>query len=185
MPDPVKFKNKYRTISHRLKNYDYSSNGAYFITICTRNRQHLFGDIVNGEMVLNDLGKIVADEWKKTEKIRKNITIDEFVIMPNHVHGILMVDNNYCRDVLSKRLYTGKHLQMSKISPTKNSISTTVRFFKRQTIIESRKINPNFVWQSNYHDRIIRDEDELNRIREYIIWNPQNWKKDDLYSLSM
>ena len=80
--------------SIRLKGYDYSSNGAYFITICVKNRECIFGEIINGEMYLNDYGKIVSEEWLKTEKVRKNIIIDEFVIMPNHFHGIIIIDNS-------------------------------------------------------------------------------------------
>ena len=124
------------------------------------------------------LGKIAFDEWKKTGAIRPNIIIDEFVVMPNHLHGVLIVNGVGGRDVLPKRLYDGKHKNMSKISPSKNSISVAIRFFKRQTTIQSRKINPNFSWQSNYYDRIVRNEDELNRIREYIFRNPEKWDDD-------
>ena len=134
-------------------------------------------------MVLNELGRITQDEWKKTGIIRKNVMVDEFVIMPNHLHGILVIENDCSesderRDVLLKRLYWGPNPHMSKISPHKNSISVAIRFFKRQTTIRIRKIFPNFSWQSNYYDRIIRNKEELNRIREYIIWNPKAWEND-------
>ena len=93
-------------------NYDYSSEGAYFITICAKDRECLFGEIVDEKMILNDLGKIAFDEWQKTEEIRKNILVDEFVIMPNHLHGILMINEANGKDVLwdgkdvlAKRLY--------------------------------------------------------------------------------
>ena len=118
--------------------------------------------------------------WEKTEEIRKNIVVDAFVVMPNHLHGVLIInDTNACRDVLSKRLYVGPHKKLSKISPKKNSISMIIRFFKRQATKYARAHTDIFtVWQSNYYDRIIRNENELNRIREYIIRNPEKWDED-------
>ncbi|MDD3120053.1 MAG: transposase, partial [Candidatus Gracilibacteria bacterium] len=88
-----KFKNKFRIQSNRLSNFDYSSSGAYFVTICANNRENVFGEIVNGEIILNDIGQIVEEEILATEKIRKNVIIDEFVIMPNHVHVIIFLNN--------------------------------------------------------------------------------------------
>jgi len=175
-----KFRGKYRTTSHRLKNFDYATNGAYFITIVTKNRKHYFGKIIDNEIVLNELGQIAKNEWEQTAEIRENVKIDEFVIMPNHIHGILWINNesNRRRDVLAKRLYDGEYPKMSEISPTKNSISMAIRFFKRQTTVKSRKIFPDFKWQPNYYDHIIRNSDELNRIRNYIIKNPKMWKRD-------
>ncbi|MBT6162056.1 MAG: hypothetical protein HOH81_10255, partial [Flavobacteriaceae bacterium] len=83
-----KFRGKYRIPSNRYKNWDYRNNGYYFITICTQNREHFFGKIVDDQMVLNELGEIVHTQWYASEKIRQNIFLDEFVIMPNHIHGI-------------------------------------------------------------------------------------------------
>ncbi len=124
------FQHKYRTDSNRLKHWDYSNNGYYFLTICTKNREHFFGEIEDGEMLLNAVGKLVNDEWYKSEKIRKHIILDEFIIMPNHIHGIVIIDNDLShadvpadpelrRDVPAEHLYVGKHPKMSKISPKK------------------------------------------------------------------
>ncbi len=216
-----KFRNKYRTDSHRLKGYDYTLNGAYFITICTKNRKHYFGEIINHKMVLNELGTLATEEWQKSGIIRNNIIIDEFIVMPNHIHGIVFLNNNIQpnndklndgerngderndgerndgRDVLAKRLYEnanenenanknenkyrGNHKKMSEISPSKKSISVMIRFFKRQTSIYGKKINPDFQWQSNYYDHIVRNDKALNDIRKYIINNPRNWKEDEFY----
>lgn len=137
-----------------------------------------------------EIGTIAADEWQKTAEIRKNIELDTWVVMPNHFHGILIVNNDddisrgdvsRRRDVLAKRLYeyNGSHPKMSEISPIKNSISTAIRFFKRQTTIRSQTINSDFTWQPRFYDRVIRDESELNRIRAYIQQNPQNWADDE------
>ena len=188
-----KFRQKYRIESTRLKNYDYSSDGAYFITICTKNREHFFGEIIDGQIQLSKIGKIVADEWGKTAEIRKNFSLGQFIAMPNHIHGVLIIHNDdphTRRDVLPKRLYDngntnapkrpygGQHPEMSAISPTKNTISVAIRFLKRQTTILAKQINPDFAWQSRFYDRIIRNEDELYRIERYIVDNPLNWEKD-------
>jgi putative transposase len=187
--DQQKFKDKYRIPSARLKNYDYSSAGAYFITICTKDRHNFFGTIIGDQMQLSPIGQIVHDEWIKTEKIRSKVIVDKFVIMPNHVHGILVLtEDQRRRDVLAKRLYnnqreknyTGTNKTMSKISPHKDSVSNMIKFFKRQVTKYARE-NTNIytVWQTRFHDRIIRDEQELNRIRQYVMDNPKNWADDE------
>ena len=177
---PEKFHGKYRPQSNRLKGYDYASEGAYFITICCKDRESLFGEILDGKMVLNDLGKIAYQEWEKTEKIRKNIYVDEFVVMPNHVHGILVIDESeICRDTVH-RVSTGPQIQQFG-KPTKNSIPTIIRSYKAtvtKQIHEKGFLLDQKIWQSNYYDRIVRSEDELYRIQEYIIRNPEKWDED-------
>ena len=181
-----KFGGKYRIDTARAKWWNYANDGAYFVTICTQNREHFFGEISGDKMVLNDVGEIVAKEWKRTFNMRPdmNLWMDEFVVMPNHFHGILVVRNDCrdvlpnCRDVLPKRLYSGVHKKMSEISPTKHSISTAIRFFKRQTTIRAKKINPQFAWQTRFHDHIIRTEKSLENIRNYVQQNPALWHRD-------
>ena len=187
---PEKFKGKYRIQSNRLKGYDYSSEGAYFITICAKDRECLFGEIINEKIVLNDLGKIAFDEWQKTEKIRQNILIDEFVIMPNHLHGILIVNKKIlpskkCISVNTNcTVETNCNLSLQSQQPqkqhgTSQTIGSIVRGVKIGITKYARKnTNIHIVWQPNYYDRIIRNEDELNRIREYILQNPAKWKND-------
>ncbi len=178
-----KYQNKYRIESARKKGYDYSQNGAYFITIVTKNRECFFGDIVDGKMQLSEIGKIVWDEWFASEKIRNHIFMDEFVIMPNHIHGIVIINNDDCRDALQNVSTTDKtdkpkNKFFSKISPSSKSLSMMVRQFKSAVTIKSREINPDFAWQPRFHDRIIRNENELNRIRHYIRENPVKWYRD-------
>ncbi len=186
-----KYQNKYRIESARKKGYDYSQNGAYFITIVTKNRECFFGNIDNrGDvlqnvcttMQLSEIGKIVWDEWFVSEKIRNHIFMDEFVIMPNHIHGIVIINNDDCRDVLQNvstdKSEKPKNKFFSKISPSSKSLSMMVRQFKSAVTIKSREINPNFAWQPRFHDRIIRNENELNRIRHYIRENPAKWYRD-------
>jgi len=167
--------------SIRLKNYDYASSGAYFVTIVTHQRQCLFGAIVDGAMRLNEFGEIVCDEWLKTEIIRPRVQLDVFVIMPNHIHGIIIVNDvdGCCRGTL-QRAPTIE--QFGK--PTSDSIPTIIRLFKSATtkrINEYRNTPAVSVWQRNYYEHIIRNEIELNEIREYILYNPLNWETDENY----
>lgn len=159
--------------SIRLKDYDYSQEGAYFITICTKNRECLFGDVVGGKMVLNEIGEIVDDEWNKTQYLRKNVELDEYVVMPNHLHGILTID-----DVGARR---GVPLQQSNRFGTSisNSLGIIVNHFKSAVKRWCNKNNHEyFQWQRNYYEHAIRNENELNRIREYIVNNPLEWAFD-------
>ena len=170
---------KYQTdIRHRrslrLKGYDYKQAGVYFVSMCTLNRTCFFGDIVNGEMMLNAEGQIVAEEWIKTAEIRNNIELDEWVVMPNHFHGILVI--NECRGT-ARRAPTVE--QFGK--PVSNSIPTIIRSFKSavtKRINELRNSPGAKIWQRNYYEHIIRNEDELNCIREYITDNPLKWEFD-------
>jgi REP element-mobilizing transposase RayT len=185
--------------SIRLKNYDYASPGAYFVTIVTHGRQCLFGQIVDGKMQLNECGEIVRDEWLKTEIIRPRVQLDLFVIMPNHIHGIIILnDDGYCMGTL-QRAHTITQTQRAPTitqtqraptfeqfgKPTSDSIPTMIRLFKSATtkrINEYRNTPAVPVWQRNYYEHIIRNETEWKRIRQYIINNPIHWKNDKNYS---
>lgn len=159
--------------SLRLKGYDYSKNGACFVTICVQNRECLFGNIVDGVMVLNKYGKTVAGQWIKTSKIRDEIDLDEWIVMPNHFHGILAIilRGTACRASTLERF--GK--------PVSGSIPTVVRSFKSavtKQINEICKTPGAKLWQRNYFEHIIRNDNELNCIREYIVNNPKQWEMD-------
>ena len=208
------FKNKYRIESIRLPGYDYSRPGAYFITIVTHNRQCLFGEIVDGEMMSNEFGEIVKTEWQKTGILRPNTDVNTFIVMPNHLHGILIITDNddlyhhhnrnrnrdrNRRDTL-QRVSTESESESESESgmgmepgmgmgtieqfgkPTHNSIPTIVRLFKSTVTKQINQIRQTLgipVWQRNYYEHIIRNDDELNKIREYIINNPLTWKTDE------
>ncbi len=164
--------------SVRLKGYDYSSAGAYFITICAWNRECIFGEIIDGEIKLNDYGKAVQQEWMRTGDIRPNIELDENVIMPHHFHGIVIINaGNICRG-MARHAPTGR--QFAK--PITNSLSTIVGAFKSaatKSINISRNTYGMPVWQRNYFERVIRNENELFRIREYVRFNPVKWDMDE------
>ena len=163
--------------SIRLKNYNYSQNGAYFITLCTHNRKCLFGEIKNDVMLLNNFGNIVQNEWIRSFVIRKEILIDEFVIMPNHFHGIVFVRHQtQPQSECLARISGPRNKSISALVAGFKSVVTTKINQKRQTPFQP-------VWQRNYHEHIIRSEKSLHFIREYTKNNPYSWQKDSLFSM--
>lgn len=162
--------------SIRLKEYDYSRNGYYFVTICVKNMECLLGKIKNGEMVLSEIGQIVHKYWYEIPKHFNNVSIDVFVVMPNHFHGIVVIDDyNVMFNVGARH---GVPLQRFGTSISK-SLPMIVNHFKSAV---KRWCNKNdhehFQWQRNYHERIIRNEKELYFKRKYILNNPLKWDLD-------
>jgi REP element-mobilizing transposase RayT len=182
MPD--KFKNKYRIKSARLAGYDYRNEGLYFVTICTKNKFHYFGEIENGNLLLNEIGLIAHTYWAEIPQHFDHVSLDEFVIMPDHMHGIICIDEKreIIRPTAETYNYTSlpitKNQHFQNLSAPANSLSTIIRSFKSAVTIGGRKINPNFEWQSRFHDHIIRDVQSLDTIRNYIKNNPANWRKN-------
>lgn len=167
----------YHRRSIRLPEYDYTEPGAYFITICAYGRQCVFGEIVGGEMILNKWGEVASGEWIKTEQIRSGVRIDEFVVMPNHLHAILLIDA--CRGTMH-RAPTETWEQFGK--PVSSSVPTIVRSYKASVtrqINRSRQTPWLPVWQRNYYEHIIRSEDGLHLVRQYICENPLRWETDE------
>jgi putative transposase len=167
---------KHHRRSIRLKGYDYSQNGAYFVTICTWQRQSLFGDIVSSEMQLSRYGEIVQLYWDNLIKHHCHLELDCFVIMPNHVHGIIILTDNQVttKNDLSRRL--------NPVRPHRHGLPEIIRGFKTfsaRSINKYRRLTGVSVWQRGYYEHIIRSEESLHRIREYIINNPENWEKGD------
>ena len=167
--------------SIRLKEYDYSQEGFYFITICTNHHVCLFGKIYDGKMVLNDAGKIAKECWLDVTEHYPNTRLHECVIMPNHVHGILQIVNNAGVGVQDiEPLQQPKQNQYQKIIP--RSIGSMVRGFKIGVTKWFRKnTNVYTVWQRNYYEHIIRNEQSYYKISEYIIKNPSHWLTDKYY----
>lgn len=205
---PEKFKDKYRIPSNRLRGWDYASSGHYYITIVTAGRNRLFGQIKNGEMILNDLGQIVYDEFFKSFELREELLLGEFVLMPDHLHAIVILDKSKCdcsghvgmhdrvgmcdRVGTHDRVETHGRASLPQFQRQPKSISSFVAGFKSSTIkriddwidsnnVAMAKFNKNNpLWQSNYHDHIIRNETEYRHISDYIIRNPIEWKEDAL-----
>jgi putative transposase len=167
----------HRRRSLRLRNYDYSQAGAYFVTICTQNRECLFGEIADGEMMLNAAGRIVADEWMQTACIRKEIELDEWAVMPNHFHGIVVLTDNV-------GAIHELPLQMTQMQRRNMMLPKLIGRFKMLSakhINELRDTPRTALWQRNYWEHVICDEPELHRIREYICGNPARWTEDELH----
>ena len=182
---------KYSRHSTRLRSWDYSMSWLYFVTICTYQRECIFGDIVNGKMELNENGNIVNDVWHGFDESNPyNVETDAFQIMPNHIHGILVFLGDIAHDVGFHRRGVIHHAQNDMIDITKShrhmglinqtpTLGHVVRYFKAKSAYQIHQINPNLpVWQRNYHDRIIRNEKELEKIRRYIELNPIKWELD-------
>jgi len=177
------FKNKYRIESARLKGWDYRNPGCYFVTICTRGRGHYFGAVENDDVRLSVIGEIAAQCWAETPQHHPGIELDEWVIMPNHAHGIIVIIDRVetlrsVVETLQCNVSTTVDPKMSAISPKTGSLSVAVRSFKSAVTKMAHKAGHEFGWQERFWDRIIRDEKELNRIRHYIRTNPSNWEKD-------
>ena len=188
----TRFKNKYRTESSRLKNWDYGSNAKYFVTICTKNRKPFFGDCENGRMILNDIGKIVELEWLKTFVMRPdmNLFMGEYVIMPNHFHGIVGIGLNeyngrdamHCVPTISTTTSPATpDPTQNGFGPQSNNLGSIIRGFKSGVTVRARSVNPDFAWQPRFYDHIIRNEKSFDQISEYIIDNPVNWHKDTFF----
>ncbi len=158
--------------SIRLRNYDYASVGAYFITLVTRDRKCWFGEIVDGQMLLNPYGRIVREEWEKSARIRNEIDLDAFVIMPNHIHGICFITDRPDRATGRSPLQLG---------PARRSLGAFIGGFKSavtKRINELQGSSGVSLWQRNYFEHVIRNENSLEHIREYILNNPARWEFD-------
>jgi len=170
---------KHHRRSIRLPGYDYSRSGAYFVTICAQDRACLFGDIADGVMRLNDAGRVVADSWQWLESQYDYVELDEFVIMPNHVHGVIViVGAGLPRPYIASGAETKTG---AETAPLRATLGRMVAYFKYQSTkhINIMRGTPGMqVWQRNYYEHIIRNDDSLNRIREYIVNNPLQWALD-------
>jgi putative transposase len=229
---------KHQRKSIRLSEYDYSFPNWYYITICTHERRNLFGNIKNGKIILNKFGNVVEEEWIRTKEIRKYVDLDYYVIMPNHLHGIIIIEQSIedvgaTRRIESKDLYGRGELNSPKgdnsgriqyaptkinfqspsktiedvgatrrvaqkeedraiqrIAPTKqtlisNSLGSIIGQFKSKVKKRLREISDNSdlkIWQRNYYEHIIRNEIDLQNIRQYITLNPLKWEIDEYFN---
>ena len=206
------FKNKYRVSSARLQTWNYADNAMYFVTICTENRECFFGDVVETrciaslsdepiyKMELNDLGRIVETEWLKSPGLRPDMNLEllEYVVMPNHFHGIIYIDDNQYntatlgnqrdRDAMHRVSTMANTFddsifnQKNKFGPQAKNPASILRGFKSAVTTYARKNDIPFGWQARFHDHIIGSNEEYMRIAGYIETNPQNWREDKFYS---
>ncbi len=176
--------------SIRLKGYDYSKPGQYFVTICCHNRLNHFGQITNNEMKLNQYGKIAHDEWLNTVQKRKNVSLDVFVVMPNHIHAILILDDQ-CRGELHSPLNNqsatpelpGKQLKASDFHSPSQTIGALIRGYKGSVTKQLKSVGfEEQLWQRGFHDHVIRNEKSYNTILDYINDNPAKWSEDQFFN---
>ncbi len=173
-----------------MQNWDYGWNAYYFITICTEGREFYFGEIVNQKMKLSEIGILANEFWLEIPKHFQHITLDEYIIMPDHIHGIILIDkpksgdrgNNTVKTrqcLVSTAMNTNKNEDNKTVGQTrfqnqgKNTLSSIIGSFKSVVTKNARKINPDFSWQSRFHDHVVRDEKSLHNIRRYIKNNPE------------
>ncbi|KXK39302.1 MAG: hypothetical protein UZ09_BCD002000975 [Bacteroidetes bacterium OLB9] len=198
-----KFNNKYRIASTRLQHWDYGWNAAYFVTICTKNRICWFGNVADGRMVLSEIGEIAQKCWIEIVEHFPFVKLDAFIVMPNHVHGIIIIDKidderNDGQNV-ETQYFASPHMvsQMTphmtptelnkpqnQFGPQSKNLASIIRGFKIGVTKNARIIQPDFAWQSRFHDHIIRDEQSYHTISKYIINNPLKWKEDTFHQMN-
>lgn len=178
------FRNRFLIGSKRFKGFDYSSPGKYFITICTKDKMPCFGKIENRKMELSELGICLKNQWLETPHIRfdMNIVLDEFVIMPDHFHAIIIIGkNHYNQNPISSRCRNAMHgfskdttyYYKNDFGIQSKNLSSIIRGIKSAVTIYAKKNNIDFEWQPRFYDHIIRTQTELMRIRKYIVMNPE------------
>jgi putative transposase len=182
--------------SIRLPNYDYTQAGAYYITIVTHNRELLFGEVINGEMKLSNLGQIAQREWERLPKRFKQIELGAFIIMPDHIHGIIIIiDVNGSRGTTDLSRHDDPQIPRRAPTdlanpatterfgkPVSGSIPTIVRSYKSAVALRINYARPGDstpVWQKNYYEHVIRNESDMQAKWDYIESNPSNWEHDD------
>ncbi len=188
---PEKYNNKYRISSTRLAEWDYGANAQYFVTICTKDREHYFGAVIDNTMQLSPAGKLAQKHWQAIPGKFPFVVLDVFVVMPNHIHGVIIIDKNDeyrgrdGRDAINRvsttTTTTTKH---GGITGNKNpmlwdNLSRVIRWYKGRVSFELHKQNAGFAWQSRFYDHVIHNERSHRTIVEYIKNNPLKWEKDN------
>lgn len=175
------FRQTYRIESARKPHWDYSWPGWYFVTTCTKDMKIRFGKVLDGSVNLSSIGAYAAACWREIPVHHPGVTIDEFIVMPNHIHGIIVISGPERLPALPRRGEIKRTMELSAVHPKSGSLGAIVGSFKAAVTYWCRTQNFEFDWQPRFHDRIIRGKNSLKNIREYIRENPANWHKDDLY----
>ncbi len=183
-------KHSYSRESVRLRGWDYGSSAIYFVTICTGDRSHYFGKIQDGIMHLSEIGVVANDEWFKSPKIRPdmNLKLGKFVVMPNHIRGIVIIGKNQYNQYHGNIRRVATHCDPTPImmpssyanqfGPQRKNLASIIRGYKSIVTKSARRINPDFTWQSRYYDHVIRNPESEDRINRYIRNNIENWIND-------
>ncbi|MDH7462360.1 hypothetical protein QEG73_13760 [Chitinophagaceae bacterium 26-R-25] len=174
------FQNKFRIPSARLLTWDYGSPGFYFVTICTRKHFHYFGSIVKSDdtayLQKSSIGQFAEETWFETPSLRAdmNIELGEFIVMPNHIHGIIMIGGNEYNRKL-------QDWTPNIFGPQRHNLSSLIKGYKAAVTSYAKKLGKEFGWQERFHDHIIRTQQSFYSISNYIINNPNKWEKDKFY----
>ncbi|HZR29941.1 MAG TPA: transposase [Terriglobales bacterium] len=167
------FRQKYRIESARKRDWDYTSRDWYFVTICTRNKICCLGTIRNDQAVLSAIGNFANDSWREIPRHYSDVTIDQFVVMPNHMHGIVVIEGDH---IYSPNARLTKNDNLPGISPQPASLGSIIRSYKSGVTLWCHQNGfPDFQWQPRYHDRIIGSNTSLAAVQDYIRNNPANW----------
>jgi putative transposase len=176
------FREKYRIESARKPGWDYTLPGSYFVTICTHEKKPYFGRVSNATVDLSPIGKYADACWKEAPQHHKRIDIDDFVVMPNHMHAIVIIGGPERLPEMRKREKFKRVAELDGVRPKANSLGAVVGSFKSAVTQWCEAQHVEFGWQPRFHDRIIRGKNSLKAIREYIRNNPANWEKDVFYT---
>ncbi|OGJ56198.1 hypothetical protein A3D88_01240 [Candidatus Peribacteria bacterium RIFCSPHIGHO2_02_FULL_52_16] len=179
-----KFKETYRIRTNRLKHWDYTSEGMYFITICTKGKVQWFGEIEDGKMFLSPVGKIAQQFFQDIPKHFSNATVVDFIVMPNHIHGLIHIKDRSFVETCESRVSTNP----IRGRPTlrSHSISSMMNQFKSVCTKHIRNLgHKDFHWQSRFHDRLIRSKAELQNVQKYIRENVAHWEEDSEFAHSV
>ena len=164
----------------RLRDYDYGQTGGYFVTICAQDQECLFGRIIGGRLQLSKIGKIVAKCWNRIPKHFLSVELDVCVVMPNHIHGIIVLGTRAARfPCPSTRSQPDRRGEVA--SPTLGQVVAYFKYQSTKSINQHRDMPGTRIWQRNYYDHVIRDDRDLQRIRQYITDNPMQWELDQLH----
>jgi putative transposase len=175
-----KFNRKYRSETTRLPNWDYASAGWYFVTLCTQDNKPFFGKIIESKTHMSPMGNIVAEEWIRTETIRQNDRLDEWIIMPNHLHGIIILEVKIPQQEGSKTPQRG--VSTGDYAWKANTLGSIINQIKGACTRRIRQAGyPEFSWQPRFYDHIIRSQASVQRIRRYISQNPAKWQQDQYH----
>lgn len=187
-----KYQNKYRISSSRLQNWDYGWNSPYFVTICTQNRVCYFGDIIDSKIQLSEIGKMAQKYWWEIPAHFPFVKLGAFVVMPNHVHGIIVIDKTDDGRHVETRQCLVSTSKTTTNKPTigqkrfknqgKNTLSSIIGSYKSVVTKNAHNIHSDFAWQSRFHDHIIRTSKSFDRIEKYINENPIKWEVDKFYN---
>lgn len=195
------FQNKYRIPPARAAWWDYGNCGAYFVTICTKNKTHFFGKITEVQFSISEIGRLAATHWQEIPHRFSYAQLGAFVVMPNHVHGIIIIDKPTTlvetRFIASELSGSDSEVneKVSSTDPPKrggitgdknpmlyDNLSRIVRWYTGRVSFEAHKIHADFAWQPRFHDHIIRDDTSYNTISEYVVNNPARWNEDKFFS---